>query len=138
MPSVYVFIRMGGRTLLHGEEPHSERVRKMRRTVLFLAVIALVIAVDPPAPATTGTMVITTDTTLTEDHDAGSVDVGIEFAADDVTLDCAGYTVSGGGIGSGILIEGHTGVTVKNCLVTAFSSGIVIGGSSKTLRANYE
>ncbi|OFW78468.1 MAG: hypothetical protein A2Z48_03020 [Actinobacteria bacterium RBG_19FT_COMBO_70_19] len=58
--------------------------------------------------------------------------------ADNVTLDCAGYSVTGNGEGIGISIDGHSGVTVTNCLVTAHDDGIVIRGdaSSNTLEAN--
>jgi parallel beta-helix repeat protein len=71
-----------------------------------------------------------------EDH-AGN----IVIAADNVTLDCAGHSVTGGGTGTGILLDGRSRVTVKNCQVTAFEDGIRIeataGRSSRnTLAAN--
>ena len=76
-------------------------------------------------------MVITSDTTLTEDHDGNIV-----IEADDVTLDCANFTVTGTGQEIGIAVQGHTGVTIQNCLVTESSWGIVINGSSTSLRAS--
>ena len=81
---------------------------------------ALAIAVVPtPVAGTTGTLIITTDTTLTEDHNGDIV-----IAADDITLDCAGYSVTGSGSGFGIVLDGRTGVTVKNCHVRDFTYGL--------------
>ncbi len=62
-----------------------------------------------PAHATTGTLTINADTTLTEDH-YGSIIIG----TDDITLDCGGHSVTGPGSGNGILLIRRTGVTVKN------------------------
>lgn len=107
----------------------------MRRILPLIAGVAIAFAVFAPARATTGTLVITTDTTLTEDHDAGSADVGIILAADDITLDCAGYGVSGTG-SVGVYVDGHDGTTVENCTVTGFTAGIQVFGSSNTLRAS--
>jgi parallel beta-helix repeat protein len=77
------------------------------------------------------TLIVTSDTTLIEDH------VGnIVIDADDVTLDCAGFSVIGSGEGVGILLVGHTGVTIINCVVTGHGHGIVIrgGASSNTVQ----
>jgi parallel beta-helix repeat protein len=74
-------------------------------------------------------MSVTTDTTLTEDHDGNIV-----IDADNVTLDCAGHTVMGtgtdGSAGTGVSIQGRTNVTVKNCHVTNFFQGFAVGGST--------
>jgi parallel beta-helix repeat protein len=74
------------------------------------------------------TLLVTSDTTLRVDHQ-GSVEV----EADDVTLDCAGHTISGPGTRAedeygfvGILLDGRTGVTVKNCRVSGFDYGILL------------
>jgi parallel beta-helix repeat protein len=74
------------------------------------------------------TLLITSDTTLRDDH-RGSV----EIEADDVTLDCAGHTISGPGTRAedeygfvGILLDGRSGVTVKNCRVSGFDYGILL------------
>jgi parallel beta-helix repeat protein len=75
--------------------------------------------------------VITTNTTLTADHQ-GPVVIG----ADGITLDCAGHTISGPG-NVGIDLSGRTGVTVKNCTVTGFGIGFQLGNSfQNTLVAN--
>jgi parallel beta-helix repeat protein len=74
------------------------------------------------------TLLVTSDTTLREDHQ-GSVEV----EADDVTLDCAGHRISGPGTRAedeygfiGILLDGRTGVTVRNCRVSGFDYGILL------------
>jgi len=76
------------------------------------------------------TLLVTSDTTLRHDH-RGSVEV----EADDVTLDCAGHTISGPGTRAedefgfvGILLDGRTGVTVRNCRVSGFDYGILLTG----------
>lgn len=78
----------------------------------------------PPTPPST-TLEITADTVLTEDHHGPVV-----FAADDVTLDCAGWSIVGSGEPFGVLVEDRDGVTLQNCRVTGFSQyGIHFVGS---------
>jgi parallel beta-helix repeat protein len=80
-----------------------------------------------PASASTGTLVLTSSTTLTEDH-VGNILVD----ANNVTLDCANHLVSGPGapgFNGGIEIAGNlTGVTVKRCAVTGFAVNGIFGG----------
>ena len=118
-------------TLAGRGAPHLQEVGMMRRMISFLCVLALMFALAPAASATQGTMVITVDTTLTEDHDGNIV-----IDADDVTLDCAGFTITGNGQEIGIAVQGYTGVTIQNCLVTESSWGIVIHGFSNILLGN--
>ena len=59
------------------------------------------------------TLTITSNTKLTQDHWGAIV-----IAANRVTLDCANHLVTGSGTGNVILIDGHSGVTVKNCRIT--------------------
>ena len=68
-------------------------------------------------------LVITTNTTLTSDHQ-GPVVIG----ADDITLDCAGHTISGPGQ-VGIDLTFRTGVTVKRCMITGFSTALFVSQS---------
>jgi parallel beta-helix repeat protein len=62
---------------------------------------------------------------------------GLIVAANNITLDLNGFTVSGGPTGEGapgILLDGTTGVTVKNGTVTQFDAGVSIeGGSGNTV-----
>jgi parallel beta-helix repeat protein len=91
---------------------------------LFLSTI-----LPSPVWGTNGTLTITTNTTLTEDH-IGSIIVG----ADAIDLNCDGHTVKGPGFFAsprfGIGLRGRTRVTVKNCKVTNFSSGFEVWESS--------
>ncbi len=85
------------------------------------------------APVGCGT-VITADTTLTANV-GPCPRGGLVIGADNVTLNLGGRTVFGKdrtGDGAGILIDGHTGVTVTNGRVRAFDAGVVIvrGGSN--------
>lgn len=62
---------------------------------------------------------------------------GIIVGANNITLDLNGFTVFGTaapGDGAGILIQGRTGVTVRNGRVTLFDAGVaIIGGSGNTV-----
>jgi len=57
--------------------------------------------------------------------------------ADAVTLDCAGHSVTGAGAGRGVLVADRNNVTVKNCTVSNFDTGIFItGGADHKLLSN--
>jgi hypothetical protein len=62
---------------------------------------------------------------------------GIIIGANNITLDLNGFTVSGTaavGEGAGVLVEGRTGVTVRNGQVTLFDAGVaLVGGSGNTV-----
>jgi len=48
--------------------------------------------------------------------------------ADNVALDCAGYTLTGSRSSDGIYID-HSNVAIKNCIITNYSEGIYISGA---------
>jgi parallel beta-helix repeat protein len=85
------------------------------------------LVVTAQAFATTGTLVVSSDTTLTEDHHGA-----VWFAADSVTLDCAGHSVIGPAAAPspnvGIGAFGRSGVGVRNCRVDGFGHGISLSG----------
>ncbi len=93
--------------------------------------VMLVLALAPPAYATSGTLSNDSDTTLTEDH-YGTVVID----ADNVTLDCAGFRVIGPSsdpsIQDGIVVAYRSGITIRNCIVQGFNRGIVLDSSSGT------
>ena len=68
---------------------------------------------------TRGKLTIRKNTTLKGPH-KGSIII----AADTVTLDCGGHTISGRGSGFGIRLDGRKRVTVKDCAVTNFGTGV--------------
>jgi hypothetical protein len=76
---------------------------------------------------------ITRDTTLDADVTCPR-GPALVVAADNVTLDLGGHTVSGdsdGGVtGPGIMLRGVSGVTVRNGTVQRFDAGVVIEGGS--------
>jgi hypothetical protein len=67
--------------------------------------------------ATTGPLTITTNTTLSEDHEGNIV-----IAADWITLNCNGHAIKAlldGTVAHGIELRGRTGVTVENWHIRA-------------------
>ncbi|HSD33405.1 MAG TPA: right-handed parallel beta-helix repeat-containing protein [Gemmatimonadales bacterium] len=97
-------------------------------------VIAMSLAAINAVADTSGTLTITSNTTLTENHNGS-----IWIEADNVTLDCAGHTITGPGespYNSGVLVLSYSGVTVKNCLVTSFDQGIQVADSVGVTAAN--
>jgi parallel beta-helix repeat protein len=110
--------------------------RSLRRLLLATSAVFVGLSlagwVGVAAAQTSGTLVVASDTTLTTDHH-GSIVIG----ANDVTLDCAGYSVIGPSsdpeVVDGIVIDGHSGVTVRNCMVQQFAYGIVVRNSSAGL-----
>jgi parallel beta-helix repeat protein len=93
---------------------------------VFVMVLTLLPTVT--AAATVGVMQITVDTTLTEDHNGP-----IEIVADSVTLDCDGHKVTGIGSGLGISMFEQSGVTIRDCDVSGFMTGIVVNHSTGNL-----
>lgn len=79
--------------------------------------------------------------TITEDKILGSdlscSGTAIIIGADNIVLDCNGHTITGDGFsGSGLLLSLRIGVTVKNCNVNNFESGIVLTDSSNNILEN--
>ena len=58
--------------------------------------------------------------------------------SDNVTLDCAGYSLIGGGIDwdYGIILNGTTNVTVKNCSIQGYRYGIYLDNASESDLSN--
>ena len=89
-----------------------------------------------PRPLKCGT-VITENTTLAANV-GPCADDGLIIGADNVILDLNRFGVLGKanrtGDGVGILIQGHTGVTVRNGRVIDFDAGVaIVGGSANTV-----
>ena len=82
--------------------------------VVFGVLAVAVFGAAPAASGTTGTLVITEDTTLDEDHFGHIV-----IAADNVSLDCAGLAVVAPdlpGFAGAVSVEpGLSGITVRRC-----------------------
>jgi len=101
-------------------------------TVLMTLGLAGTAAAGPPGCGTT----ITTSTTLTANIGPCNQG-GLVIGADNITLDLGGKTIQGkprAGDGFGILVAGHTGVTIRNGIVRDFDAGVVIrGGGANTV-----
>jgi len=69
---------------------------------------------------------VTADLTLTENLDC--IDsTGLIIGADNLTLDCDGFTINGNGVTNqpGIDNSGFDNVTIKNCIINDFDNGII-------------
>ncbi len=113
----------------------------LRRTLICssaaaLSATSLVVGANPAAAAhvTCGQTIVAS---TTFDSNVGPCSEGLTIGADNVVLDLNGFTLSGtpaSGEGPGILVDGRTGVTVRNGTVTQFDSGVAIeGGSGNTV-----
>ncbi len=96
--------------------------------LLPLGMFLYVAPVNALTPCPTG---LTANTTLTTDC-TGT----ISLAKNGITLNCAGYTVSGPGT-YGVEVEELLHVTVEKCTITDFAYGLYVAGTnSSTFTAN--
>jgi parallel beta-helix repeat protein len=88
---------------------------------------------EAPGRRPVGGAEITEDTTLDADV-ACERGPALVIAADDITVDLGGHTVTGGSDpghrGPGILFRGVTGASVRNGTVENFDAGVVVDGGS--------
>ncbi len=56
--------------------------------------------------------------------------IGITVSGSGSTLDCHGYTITGPGWGYGIRLGGASGVSVSNCVVSHYATGILVYSSN--------
>jgi parallel beta-helix repeat protein len=94
-------------------------VRRLALAAVSLGAMFAVTAIMPSAQASVGTMVVTANRTLSQDH-RGTILV----RADGITLDCGSSRVIGKGFGAGIDLAGRGKVTVRNCAIAGFDNGI--------------
>jgi len=78
---------------------------------------------------------ITSDTTLTQNYTCSSGG-GITIGADNITLDCDGYSLTGSGSNNGISVNSYSNVTIKNCSLTNFYVGTYFIYSSNNILTN--
>ncbi|MDQ2968438.1 MAG: right-handed parallel beta-helix repeat-containing protein, partial [Actinomycetota bacterium] len=94
------------------------------------AAVAMMSLGTSQANASSATWVITGNTTLTADYNGQILVVG-----QGVTLNCAGHTVRGDGTGVGINVVSD-GVSVSNCQVLGFDTGILTSARATQIRGN--
>jgi len=80
-------------------------------------------SIDPPTP------LITTVDNVTYTF-AGNINDSIVVERSNVIIDGAGYTIEGTGLGTGIYLNGRSGVTIKNMEVKECGWGIMLDASS--------
>ena len=108
--------------------------RKSRVALLIGAMLATMVATASvaAAPGSGCGMIITQSTTLTADIGPCGRG-GIVIAADGISVDLGGHTITGKGStgdGVGILFDGVTDVRVSNGTVRGFDAGVAIVGGS--------
>ena len=102
-------------------------------SVGVVGTLVLTLLVGSSSADTVGTLFVDSDRTLTQNH-LGNVIIG----ADGVTLDCAGFEVTGTGEGFGISVIDRAGVIVRNCEVSGFRVGIWVESSDgNTIEGNH-
>lgn len=123
-------------------------MKKMLRTVggraiaaslLVLALLILMVIPAPMARASDGPITLTADYTLTSDMTFSGT--GFIIAADDITFDLGGHTITGGFppvpvLECGVDASGHSGVTIKNGTINGFGFGVVLNGSDNNIIKN--
>jgi len=83
-------------------------------------------SIDPP------TANITSPDNVTYAFTA-DINASIVVERDNIVVDGAGYTVQGGGDGTGIDLSGRSNVTIKNMKIKAFGTGIYLYESSNNM-----
>ena len=90
--------------------------------VFVLIIFSLVLPQTAKAVHVSCSSTITTDTTL--DSDLSCTGTALTIGADNIVLDCNSHSITGDGTGFGILASGRQNITIKNCVVQNFISGI--------------
>jgi parallel beta-helix repeat protein len=113
-------------------------VTAIRRVLSAAACGALILAGAPAAYAAGMAQcgdVLTADTMLTEDLACGAGD-GLILGAPGITLDLAGHSITGAGIGvsaGGVRVPpGIDGTTIRGGSVSGFTEGVVVDSSTGT------
>lgn len=105
--------------------------------VLSLSLLSLAALAGVASAAHVGCGQVITESTVLDADVGPCTGTGLVVGADGVTLDLGGHRVFGvvgaSGEGAGILLDGRTGVSVKNGSVTDFDAGIAVlgGGANK-------
>ena len=104
-----------------------------QKTLGFFLITGLMAMLPGAAQAQCGS-IYTTNTTLTASVVCSGN--GPVLAASNITLDCAGHTISGIGSGIGILLDNVNQSAVINCSVDNFGVGFRIDGGSHNRLSN--
>ncbi|MEW6328674.1 MAG: PKD domain-containing protein, partial [Candidatus Micrarchaeota archaeon] len=61
---------------------------------------------------------------------------GLTIGADNITLDCGGYSIIGNGTSFGVASENRQNITIKNCVIKNFSRGISLASTTNSTLTN--
>ncbi|MEM7820715.1 MAG: NosD domain-containing protein, partial [Candidatus Aenigmatarchaeota archaeon] len=109
--------------------------KTMFHVSILLGLLFALAAFSSPAAALSCGDTITASTTLTGNLGPCSGN-GIVIGANNIELNCNGYSITGTGTGNGIYLGGRTNVTIKNCIISKFSYGIYLYSSSNNTLTN--
>jgi hypothetical protein len=118
----------------------------MRNTLFLLVVICAGLAFCGPARAAC-TAIDHANYTITSPGEycltknVVATSNGVTINADNVTLDCGGYTIDGSAqalstTGRGVMAINRNGITIQNCTIKGFMEGIRLLGVDGTIRGN--
>jgi len=79
-------------------------------------------------PNVTGTWIVT--------QNLASNGTCLNILSNDIVLDCNGFYLTGNSTKTGINATGRNNVTIKNCIVQNFSSGILLSGTNSSFLLN--
>ena len=92
--------------------------------VIFVALASLAFAAGTGVNLTVTSACTSVNGNMTLSENVESNGTCFTIIANNVTFDCAGYTITGNNTGSGIFATGRTGLEVKNCIIRNFSKDI--------------
>ncbi|MBI5159164.1 right-handed parallel beta-helix repeat-containing protein [Candidatus Micrarchaeota archaeon] len=116
-------------------------LRTLEKTVLLSAFFSLLFFISFSSAQVTNTLqVVGCNSTLTQNTTLYSnlfaTQTCFVIDADNVTLDCAGYSITGRGVGSGVNATGRKNITIKNCNIRSFLVGINFTKTNNSLITN--
>ncbi|MFC1742151.1 LamG-like jellyroll fold domain-containing protein [Nanoarchaeota archaeon] len=79
---------------------------------------------------------LTEDTVLDADISYSGTEKCLQIGADDITLDCSGFTIDATGDGTAIYAYGYDNITIKNCVLVNFDYGIDIRSTNNSIVYN--
>src|SRR5215471_16361967 len=124
-------------------ETSNKTTTKTVRTLTALLTFALAIGASPAPQARNEAIRITECGRITQ---AGSFVLAnnlttpgnedcLRIEAEFVTIDLAGFSIIGNGVGAGIFTTGHSprGITIRNGTISNFTFGVFLRGDSNTV-----
>ncbi len=103
------------------------------RGLLLLSLILTTSPVEAHPAVVCGDLIVV-DTTLTADLACpAGTGTALTINAADITLDLGGHTISGDPLEVGVMVNGFSGITIRNGTISGFNDGIFLIDSDNTL-----